>query len=383
MRLEPPKKPRRRRGNALWILAVLVVALIGGGVYLWLVPSPIRAVAWNPPPRPPVVGPLAQNGRLMGADLIGRFAGPAAVAFDRAGRLYTGTEDGKIYRIALAAAGGRTVEVFADTGGRPWGLAFDGAGNLVVADARQGLLAIDAGGKVRVLAKRDGTRALGWLTAVAVAADGRVYFSEASEQPYGRDLYLEVLEARPTGRLLVYDPATNRVQVLATRLALPGGLALASGSTAVLVSEAARYRVMRYRLDGPGTGTGEPWIENLPGYPGGMARDGERFWLTIGEPRIDNIDRVHPNAELKNWLAKLPASWVRGNEKGYGLVLLLDKNGRILESLQDPTGRVNRLSNVEHFGADLYLATSIENGIARVRLAAGRAQSGNGLDRSR
>ncbi|WP_164929110.1 SMP-30/gluconolactonase/LRE family protein [Gloeobacter violaceus] len=362
---------------------MLVVALIGGGVYLWLVPSPIRAVAWNPPPRPPVVGPLAQNGRLMGADLIGRFAGPAAVAFDRAGRLYTGTEDGKIYRIALAAAGGRTVEVFADTGGRPWGLAFDGAGNLVVADARQGLLAIDAGGKVRVLAKRDGTRALGWLTAVAVAADGRVYFSEASEQPYGRDLYLEVLEARPTGRLLVYDPATNRVQVLATRLALPGGLALASGSTAVLVSEAARYRVMRYRLDGPGTGTGEPWIENLPGYPGGMARDGERFWLTIGEPRIDNIDRVHPNAELKNWLAKLPASWVRGNEKGYGLVLLLDKNGRILESLQDPTGRVNRLSNVEHFGADLYLATSIENGIARVRLAAGRAQSGNGLDRSR
>jgi hypothetical protein len=62
--------------------------------------------------------------------------GPEDVAIDSLGRIYGGMEDGRIIRFQ---SDGSHPEVFADTKGRPLGLDFDKAGNLVVCDAYKGL----------------------------------------------------------------------------------------------------------------------------------------------------------------------------------------------------------------------------------------------------
>ena len=47
-----------------------------------------------------------------------------------------------------------------------------------------------------------------------IASDGRIYFSDASSKFHQPDYILDLLEARPHGRLLRYDPSTGKTEVL-------------------------------------------------------------------------------------------------------------------------------------------------------------------------
>ena len=87
----------------------------------------------------PVPGPGAE-------DVVVGLSGPDE------GAVFTGTEDGSIWRIAHD--GGR-IDRVAQTGGRPLGIEYDVDGLLVVCDAARGLLRVDpASGRVEVLADR-------------------------------------------------------------------------------------------------------------------------------------------------------------------------------------------------------------------------------------
>jgi len=113
-----------------WVAGLLGLA---SAVFL-AIPSPIRPLAWSPPPAPPMTGVLAPNQQLAGAELVTATPdGPEDITFDAHDRLYTGDESGTIYRLSPGAA----AEPFANTGGRPNGLRFAPDGNLIVADTRR------------------------------------------------------------------------------------------------------------------------------------------------------------------------------------------------------------------------------------------------------
>jgi strictosidine synthase-like protein len=111
------------------VLAVLGASLALGAVVsvvVFVLPSPIDAAGWSPPDRPGQTGPLAQNDELAGAQLVaaGRIRGPEDIAFDARGRLYTGSEDGRIYRVTLGGDGGEKVARSSRTrGAARWGCA--------------------------------------------------------------------------------------------------------------------------------------------------------------------------------------------------------------------------------------------------------------------
>ncbi|MBL4688671.1 MAG: strictosidine synthase family protein, partial [Nannocystaceae bacterium] len=253
------------------MLRVVLVALGVVGAYLTLWPVTIDPVAWEPAPVPELVGPLAVNDRLMSAERLARSAvdGPEDIAVAPDGRMFVGTHDGKIVELS---ADGTVVSTLAETGGRPLGLAWDGEGNLIVADAMSGLLSVTPKGELTVLSTESNGVPFRFTDDVDVARDGRIYFTDASDT-YGYGHHLEdTLEGRPHGRLLRYDPQTKSTETLLSEMFFANGVALAPDDSYVLVNETTRFRIRRLWLKGDKAGTSDIFAEALPGYPDGISR---------------------------------------------------------------------------------------------------------------
>lgn len=352
-----PTAPPPRAGSPLVrfakAAALLLLAIVG---YLALAPSPVDPVAYHPPAAPPLTGDFAPNEKLQQAEILGagKLVGPEDVDVDEEGRVYGGTKDGRIVRILPDGA----VEDFAVTGGRPLGLDFDPQGNLVVADALKGLLRIDPQGQITVLVDADGETKLGFTDDVDVARDGRIYFSDASDK-FGEGEYMfDLLESRPHGRLLRYDPQAKQVEVLLEGLYFANGVALSQREDFVLVNETYRYRITRLWLTGAQAGTSEVFVDNLPGFPDGVSANGQgTFWVGMFTVRNPLADQMAPYPWVKRLMAKLPQA-LMPRPVPYGFVLGLDESGQVIRNLQDPTGRhLFEVTSVEEKRGCLYLGS--------------------------
>lgn len=351
----PETKGRSRRRVLLVVAAILVVAL------LWLlVPSPIDSVAYSAPAGQGLKGPFRTNTALRSARVMGEgeLLGAEDVAVDPQGRLYTGTADGRVMRVTLRPGDGDLLETYAETGGRPLGVRFGpDQRTLFVADADKGLLAIDPAGEVRILATAAAGVPFRFTNDLDVAADGTIYFSDASSRFGIADYLKDLLDARPHGRLLSYKDGIARV--LLGGLVFANGVALSQGGDFVLVVETYRYRIRRYWLAGPRKGTSDVFLDGLPGFPDNLARDPRtgHFWVALYTVRNPALDFLHPHPWLKNQLAKLPR-FLWPKPEPYCLIFEVDADGHVLRSLQDPGGqKVRHITSVEPWGPGLYLGS--------------------------
>src|SRR5262249_27798562 len=131
----------RRFAYGLGAVAIAVLA------YLLFWPSPIDSVAYEPPSKSALEGPLGPNHLLESAErlAVGQVVGPEDVEITSNGKIYTGTLDGRIVVIDQNSKAVRTV---ATTGGRPLGIATAPNGDLIVADAVKGLLSVTPEGRI-------------------------------------------------------------------------------------------------------------------------------------------------------------------------------------------------------------------------------------------
>jgi sugar lactone lactonase YvrE len=346
--------------------------LAAGTIYLLAWPVPVKPVAWQAPPAPGYVGPFARNERLKGLELlpIGDNHGPETVALDADGRIYVATHEGRIVRLEPDGSG---PENWATTGGRPLGIRFDPAGNLLVADAFRGLLRIAPDGTIAVLATEADGRAILYANSVDVAADGKVYFSDASTK-FGASRWggtypaslLDILEHGGHGRLLVYDPQAKKATSLLTGINFANGVAVAHDQRSVLVNETGTYRVLRHWIAGPRRGRTEPLIENLPGFPDNLSTgfDG-RFWLALISPRNEVVDRLDGTPFLRAMIQRLP-TFVRPKAAAYGHVVAFDEAGRVLVSLQDPDGAYPMTTGATEAREHLYVGSLVMPALGRL-----------------
>ncbi len=345
------------------LMTIPVAFLIG-----FLVQSaPIVPAAYSPPAPPTLTGVLAPNVLLQKADLLaeGKIDGPEEVALDSQGRVYGGTQDGKIMRIGPDGV----LEIFAQTGGRPLGMQFDRHRNLIVCDADKGLLAIDPRGRITVLSTEAEGLPFRFTDALDIAGDGTIYFTDASSRFVQKEYLYDLLESKPHGRFLRYDPATGSTKVLLKDLYFANGVALSPKEDFVLINETYRYRIVRYWLKGPRAGTREILIDNLPGFPDNISSNRRgTFWLALFTVRNPTVDKLHPHPFLKTQLSKLPkAMWPK--PKPYGLVLALDEKGRITRSLHDPTGQhLREITSVVEYDGHLYLGSLHNDRIGKYTL---------------
>ena len=349
------------------LLALPVLLLLAAALYLALTPSPIDPLPWEAPEAPPMTAVLEPNDTLMKAELLarGQIHGPEDTAVDAQGRVYAGLHDGRVVRVLADDS----VETFADTGGRPLGMDFDAAGNLILADAYKGLLRIDPQGRIEVLTTEADGLPFAFTDDLDIASDGIIYFSDASSRFQQPDYLLDLLEARPHGRLLSYDPSTGETRVLLDDLYFVNGVALSANEDFVLVNETYRYRITRYWLKGERAGQHEVFIENLPGMPDNLQGDRKgTFWVALPTPRKADADFLHRHPWLKAQLAKLPrALWPKAIP--YGFAIALDENGKIVRSLHDTSGtHLRMVTSVKPVGDYLYFGSLDNDRIGKLPL---------------
>jgi len=349
------------------LLGLLVLLIAAAALYLAITPSPIDPLAWQAPTAPAMTGVLEPNDTLMKAELLGRgqLHGPEDTAVDARGRVYAGLHDGRIVR--LEADG--SVTPFADTRGRPLGMDFDAAGKLIVADAYKGLLSIDPQGQIQVLTSEAEGLPFKFTDDLDIASDGTIYFSDASSRFAQPDYLLDLLEARPHGRLLSYHPGSGETRVLLKDLYFANGVALSADEDFVLVNETYRYRISRYWLKGDKAGSRDVFIDNLPGLPDNLQGDrAGTFWVALPTPRKADADFLHRHPWLKAQLAKLPrALWPQAIP--YGFAIALNEQGEIVRSLHDTSGtHLRMVTSVKPMGDYLYFGSLDNDRIGRLKI---------------
>lgn len=352
--------------TALAVILALVLAA-AGALTLW--PIPIKPESWTPPPVPPMEGVYAENSVLK--DGAQRFAaglghGPEDVTV-RDGFAYTGLEDGRIMKIALD---GSSTAQYANTGGRPLGLQFDANGQLIVADAVKGLIAISPDGTIRVLSDSvDGAKMV-FVDDLDIAADGTIWFSDASARFGIKDFLNDLWEGAATGRLLSFNPATGETKVELAGLRFANGVAIAQDQTFVLVTETAARRIKKLWIAGPYKGRVETLVNGLPGFPDNLstAPDGH-FWVAMPSRANPEFDGLMQQPFLRGVMFRL-TSWgllPAPVPAPRGWALKIDGNGKALKSLMDPKGeRYHTITSVNEFDGQLYFGSIAQDSIGRM-----------------
>jgi sugar lactone lactonase YvrE len=350
------------------ILALLVLLLL----YLLFWPVPVSPVAWDAPQDRGLVDPYAANDRLGLAKpvSIGDFEGPEDIAGGPDGYFYASSRDGQVIRFLRDGA---ELGVFAETGGRPLGLEFDLDGNLWVANAPLGLQKITPDGIVETIVSDLEGEPINYADDLAIAADGRVFFSDASSKhnpattggSYEASL-LDILEHGGHGRIFEYSPATKQTRIILDGLNFANGVAISEDQQFLLVNETGHYRVLKYYLEGPDAGRSEVILDNLPGFPDNINNGlTGKFWIGLVAPRSKIIDDLSGLPRLRKMIQRLPA-FVRPKAVPSSHVIAIDGNGNVLMNLQGTQIRYPALTGVFETSQSLYLTTLFGNQFGRL-----------------
>ena len=327
--------------------------------------------------------------KLKAAETLvaGQVDGPEDVLLDAQGNLYCGSRDGYLYRIP--APHHDRAEVLVKIGGRPLGMALDREGRIVACVAGMGLVRVTMDGKVELLTDQterslfsvqDDTT-IRMADDLDIAPDGTIYFTDATKRYDIENWGLDLLEGRPNGRLLSYDPATRRTLTVCDNLLFPNGVCLTHDGKHLLVASTWDCSILIFELarlsDGP-----RVFLGGLPGYPDNVNRASDGgYWVALAGMRNPVFDEAmrHPGLRRRMTRRVPPTNWLFGN-LNIGGVLKIDGKGRIVDALWDaPDGPLYMITSMrEHEGA-LYLGGVTNDKIGRLRLD-GADRTWNGPD---
>ncbi|WP_328323321.1 SMP-30/gluconolactonase/LRE family protein [Kribbella sp. NBC_00382] len=247
--------------------------------------SSIAPVRWTPPPSPPTREPRRIEVRAV--PVPGE--GPEDALIDAEGNVLTGLVDGRILRVS---ADGATIEVLADTGGRPLGLEWLPDGKVLVCDANRGLLTLDQDGRLETLLAEIDGRPMRFCNNADVTPDGTIYFTDSSTR-FGVDEWMaDLLEHSSTGSLYRLTP-DGELTRLATNRPFPNGVALSGDRQTLFFVETASYGLFKVDLTTEGA---EPeLVAMIPGLPDNISRGSDGLiWVAIGSPRNALLDMLLP-----------------------------------------------------------------------------------------
>lgn len=280
---------------------------------------------------------------------------PEDVVVDGRGSVYTGVDDGRIFRIAADTG---SASLVGDTGGRPLGLTVARDGRLLICDSHRGLLALNVdGGDIEVLVTEVEGRPLVFCSNVVESSDGTIYFTESTARFHYERYKGAILEARGTGALLRRD-VDGTVTTLLSGLYFANGVTLTADESALVFAETQGARVSKFWLSGPLAGTSTPLLDGLPGYPDNIstAPDG-RIWVAMVSERNALTEWLAPRAPvLRTLLWRLPYGALPDVEPGAWVLALDPDDGRVVSQLRMRQAGFGSTTGVVQEGGRVWLA---------------------------
>ena len=322
--------------------------------------------------------PWTINRRLTEAKAIGlgRVEGGEDVVIDRNNNIYCGDRRGWIWRFEGPDDEGH---VFARTGGMPLGLAWDAEDNLLCAVGGIGLVRIAPDGSQETLGAQ--TRKTWHKIAddslvraaddLDVAPDGSVYFSDFSSRYQASEYVAEILESRPNGRILRWDPARGNVTVAAKNYSFPNGVCTAHDGESILIAATLLCRVDRLWISGPKAGQIETVMASLPGYPDNINRASDgNYWLAFAGMRVPAYGALmrHDGMRRRAFHELAADEWPMP-QLNVSCVIKFTESGEVLNSLWDETLENHSLiTSVREHDGHLYIGGLQNNRIGRIQL---------------
>ena len=332
-----------------------------------------------PPTDPDSGSPYAQNDRLRDVELIGlgELDGPEDVIFDRDDNLYTGSRHGDVIR--FMAPDYKKRELFAHIGGQTLGFAFDRENHLNVCVGGMGLYKVLPDG--RVVRTSDETNRSIWSIIddsrmrladdLDIAPDGRIFFSEATIRYDIAEWATDSVETRGNGRIVCYDPKSNRTRTVLQNLVFPNGVCMANDGQSFFFAETWAARVSRYWFDGPKKGKMERVIPDLPGLPDNINRASDgTYWCALMGMRAPVVDMALRMPGFRRRMAMRVAhdEWMYPNINT-GCLIRFDDNGTVLESFWDIGGENHpQITSMREHKGWLYIGGVHNNRIGRIRI---------------
>ena len=323
--------------------------------------------------------PYEMNAALGAAEPIGLGAvdGPEDVILDAEDNLYCGSRDGDIIRFLAPDYTQR--EVFAHIGGQTLGLAFDRDGNLLTCVGGMGLYKVTPQREVIKLSDEtnrslfsivDDSR-MRLADDLDIAADGRVFFSEATIRYEMHDWIVDALEGRGNGRIICYDPRDGSSRTVVKGRQFPNGICMVADGESFLFAETWGCRITRYWFAGARMGQLETVIADLPGYPDNINRASDgTFWCGIIGMRAPAFDLAQRMPAFRRRMVMRIArdEWLYPNMNTGG-VIKFDLDGKIVQSLWDVEGeRHPQVTSMREHKGYLYLGGIFNNRIGRYRI---------------
>lgn len=333
-------------------------------LYLTLWPVPIDPTYWNAPQPEGYTGPHKVNNRLDEIKFLelDNYKQPEHIVY-RDHWLYAAVKGGEIIRIR---PNGSEIEVVVNTGGRPLGFDFDSDGALIIADPlygdHGGLLKVtdlDGEGEIELLTDTADGYPIYFADAVIVSKSGLIYFTDASFLTKAKDIgdvgkagELDILANSSSGRVLEYNPKTQKTRVLMNNLSFANGIALSEDQQYLLVNETGKYRIWKLDVTAENINALEQnpsaqiIIDNLPGLPDNiMQGQGGRYWIGLVYPRNEFLDYSANKPWLRSIAMRLP-NFLLPKGSGYSHVISINESGDILADLQDPDGPYTEITGV-------------------------------------
>lgn len=339
--------------------------------YLAMWPVEVDPVAWQAPKDKGYVDGFQQNQQLSQIQRIELTdqIGPEDYALSADGTVYFGLLSGDI---AYLDKQGK-IQTWVNTQGRPLGIEFDGQGNLIVADAFLGLLSIDPNGKIQTLVTEIDGIALNYADDVDVAANGKIYFSDASTKFHAKQYgtfaasMLDINEHGGHGRLLEYDPVTKQTITLADGFNFANGVAVSHDQQWVLLNETGTYQVLKVGIAESNKGQVETLIDNLPGFPDNISRGSNGvYWLGLVSPRSQALDALSGSAFLRKIVQRLP-EFMRPKAKHFGHIVAINDQGDVVHNLQDPLGMYGHTTGALEVGNELYVSSLHDTALGKTK----------------
>ena len=118
---------------------------------------------------------------------------------------------------------------------------------MYVSDSAIGLLKVNIQRKKRevLIDANNPPIPLNFLNDLVELPNGTVLVTDSSLKFSRHDNILDVIESRPNGQLLAYEPVDGSVKVVLKDLFFPNGICLHHDGESVLLAETSRARILR------------------------------------------------------------------------------------------------------------------------------------------